>query len=217
MVYTTFHHPMTRANVVTTDFSDWATNCPEYKVTAVQVTPSNGPTDEQEDYRAFSERSRRIAARSRRVREPLARVAATRVAGERRPRDERTMPEEVPVALIYDGTTHAVMMASPADIEDFAVGFSLTEGKISAPAEIAELEIVAHAGGHRGADVAGSGRRAADGRTGGGRCSGRPAAGSAASTASRRRCRAVRVVEGGPTLRRPRSRRRWRRCGRRSG
>ena len=59
MVYTTFHHPMTRANVVTTDFSDWATNCPEYKVTAVQVTPSNGPTDEQEDYRAFSERSRR--------------------------------------------------------------------------------------------------------------------------------------------------------------
>ena len=62
VVYTTFHHPMTRANVVTTDFSDWATNCPEYKVTAVQVMPSNGPTDEQEDYRAFSERSRRIAA-----------------------------------------------------------------------------------------------------------------------------------------------------------
>ena len=46
VVYTTFHHPMTRANVVTTDFSDWATNCPEYKVTAVQVTPSNGPTDD---------------------------------------------------------------------------------------------------------------------------------------------------------------------------
>ena len=62
VVYTTFHHPLTRANVVTTDFSDWATNCPEYKVTAVQVTPSNGPTDEQGDYRAFSERSRRIAA-----------------------------------------------------------------------------------------------------------------------------------------------------------
>jgi formate dehydrogenase major subunit len=62
VVYTTFHHPLTRANVVTTDFSDWATNCPEYKVTAVQVTPSNGPTDEQEGYRAFSDRSRRIAA-----------------------------------------------------------------------------------------------------------------------------------------------------------
>ena len=39
VVYTTFHHPNTQANVVTTDFSDWATNCPEYKVTAVQVSP----------------------------------------------------------------------------------------------------------------------------------------------------------------------------------
>ena len=62
VVYTTFHHPMTRANVVTTDYSDWATNCPEYKVTAVQVTPSNGPTDAQEAYRDFSARSRRIAS-----------------------------------------------------------------------------------------------------------------------------------------------------------
>ena len=44
VVYTTFHHPNTQANVVTTDYSDWATNCPEYKVTAVQVSPSNGPT-----------------------------------------------------------------------------------------------------------------------------------------------------------------------------
>ncbi|RJF90564.1 formate dehydrogenase subunit alpha [Sphingomonas cavernae] len=61
VVYTTFHHPATQANVVTTDYSDWATNCPEYKVTAVQVIPSNGPTDWQEDYEALSERSRRIA------------------------------------------------------------------------------------------------------------------------------------------------------------
>jgi formate dehydrogenase major subunit len=61
VVYTTFHHPMTQANVVTTDYSDWATNCPEYKVTAVQVMPSNGPTDWQERYGAFSENSRRIA------------------------------------------------------------------------------------------------------------------------------------------------------------
>ncbi|ANU06427.1 formate dehydrogenase subunit alpha [Paraurantiacibacter namhicola] len=60
VVYTTFHHPATQANVVTTDYSDWATNCPEYKVTAVQITPSNGPTDWQEDYRELSERSRRI-------------------------------------------------------------------------------------------------------------------------------------------------------------
>jgi formate dehydrogenase major subunit len=61
VVYTTFHHPATQANVVTTEFSDWATNCPEYKVTAVQVMPSNGPSDWQEDYEAISRRSRRIA------------------------------------------------------------------------------------------------------------------------------------------------------------
>ncbi len=60
VVYTTFHHPATQANVVTTDFSDWATNCPEYKVTAVQISPSNGPTDWQEDYQAQAGRSRRI-------------------------------------------------------------------------------------------------------------------------------------------------------------
>ncbi|PPR79917.1 MAG: putative formate dehydrogenase [Alphaproteobacteria bacterium MarineAlpha2_Bin1] len=41
VVYTTFHHPETEANVITTEFSDWATNCPEYKVTAVEVRLSN--------------------------------------------------------------------------------------------------------------------------------------------------------------------------------
>jgi formylmethanofuran dehydrogenase subunit D len=50
VVYTTFHHPGTQANVITTDYSDWATNCPEYKVTAVQVSLSNGPTEWQKDY-----------------------------------------------------------------------------------------------------------------------------------------------------------------------
>jgi formate dehydrogenase major subunit len=60
VVYTTFHHPETAANVVTTEFSDWATNCPEYKVTAVQVSPSNGPTDWQEEYDTLTRRSRRI-------------------------------------------------------------------------------------------------------------------------------------------------------------
>jgi len=60
VVYTTFHHPSTQANVVTTDYSDWATNCPEYKVTAVQVSPSNGPTDWQEEYNAQAEMARRI-------------------------------------------------------------------------------------------------------------------------------------------------------------
>lgn len=49
VVYTTFHHPESGANVVTTELSDWATNCPEYKVTAVQVAPANMPSDWQRD------------------------------------------------------------------------------------------------------------------------------------------------------------------------
>jgi formate dehydrogenase major subunit len=62
VVYTTFHHPDTQANVFTTDYSDWATNCPEYKVTAVQVALSNGPSEWQKDYAAQAANSRRIAA-----------------------------------------------------------------------------------------------------------------------------------------------------------
>ncbi len=60
VVYTTFHHPDTQANVITTDFSDWATNCPEYKVTAVQVSPSNGPSQWQTEYEEMTRLSRRI-------------------------------------------------------------------------------------------------------------------------------------------------------------
>ena len=60
VVYTTFHHPDTQANVITTDYSDWATNCPEYKVTAVQVAPSNGPSAWQDDYATQARLSRRI-------------------------------------------------------------------------------------------------------------------------------------------------------------
>ena len=62
VVYTTFHHPLTQANVITTDYSDWATNCPEYKVTAVQVSPSNGPSEWQQSYERHSNLSRRIEA-----------------------------------------------------------------------------------------------------------------------------------------------------------
>jgi formate dehydrogenase major subunit len=61
VVYTTFHHPDTQANVITTDYSDWATNCPEYKVTAVQVTLANGPTEWQQRYDIFARESRKVA------------------------------------------------------------------------------------------------------------------------------------------------------------
>ncbi|MBC7696805.1 MAG: formate dehydrogenase subunit alpha [Bacteroidia bacterium] len=55
VIYTTFHHPESGANVITTDNSDWATNCPEFKVTAVQVTRVNQLSDWQQHYQTFSE------------------------------------------------------------------------------------------------------------------------------------------------------------------
>lgn len=55
---------------------------------------------------------------------------------------DRVLPEETPVAIVHDASTTAVMMATPADLEDFAVGFSLTEGVIDRLADIRDLEIV---------------------------------------------------------------------------
>jgi FdhD protein len=59
----------------------------------------------------------------------------------------RTLAEETPVALTYDGATHAVMMATPADLHDFAIGFSLTEGLIAAPGDVTDIDIAATAQG----------------------------------------------------------------------
>jgi len=55
VVYTTFHFPESGANVITTDNSDWATNCPEYKVTAVQVLPVSQPSEWQRSFQAFTQ------------------------------------------------------------------------------------------------------------------------------------------------------------------
>src|ERR1700749_5268138 len=60
---------------------------------------------------------------------------------------ERTLAEEVPVAFSYDGATHAVLMATPDDLEDFALGFTYTEGIITEPAEITELTALSAASG----------------------------------------------------------------------
>jgi phenylacetyl-CoA:acceptor oxidoreductase accessory protein len=61
---------------------------------------------------------------------------------------EDMIAEEVPVALVYNGYSHAVMLATPQDLEDFALGFSLSEGLIGQARELYELEIVEHANGN---------------------------------------------------------------------
>lgn len=62
VVYTTFHHPVTGANVITTDNSDWATNCPEFKVTAVQVMIANRPSEWQDEWETRETENKRIGS-----------------------------------------------------------------------------------------------------------------------------------------------------------
>ncbi|WP_079218841.1 formate dehydrogenase accessory sulfurtransferase FdhD [Herbaspirillum robiniae] len=71
-----------------------------------------------------------------------ARVSVDRWRDGRRETVDDVVAEEVPIALEYNGISHAVMMATPADLEDFALGFSLTEGIVADPGELYECEIV---------------------------------------------------------------------------
>lgn len=93
-------------------------------------------------------------------------------------RAEDSVAEEVPVALVYNGFSHAVMMATPQDLEDFALGFSLSEGIAGSVREILDIEVVEHAhgtevqmqlAGERFAQLRAR-RRAMTGRTGCGIC-----------------------------------------------
>ena len=59
----------------------------------------------------------------------------------------RSVPEETPVALTYNGASYAVMMATPSDLVDYAIGFSLAEGVIDHPADIASLDVISHDAG----------------------------------------------------------------------
>lgn len=72
----------------------------------------------------------------------IAHVGTSAWRGNVRAEGKRTVPEEVAVALSYDRETFAVMMASPVDLEDFAVGFSLSEGIIGTPADITDFKTI---------------------------------------------------------------------------
>jgi FdhD protein len=106
------------------------------------------------------------------------RVTTIKVRGDTVGQGARIIPEETAVAFVYDAGAEAVMMATPADLEDFALGFSLTEGIVDSAAGIRELEIAAQAEGvelriwltpGRGQVLAGR-RRARAGPTGCGLC-----------------------------------------------
>jgi len=78
---------------------------------------------------------------------PVALVRTHVHSGGELSRGERTLPEETAVAFTYDGGTYAVMMATPRDLEDLAVGFSLSEGIVASAAEVRDLAVIEEGAG----------------------------------------------------------------------
>ncbi len=149
VVYTTFHFPGSGANVITTENSDWATNCPEYKVTAVQVTRVSQPSEWQRRYQAFSNEQQSLLEQSLDATETpetsIGKGYVTRRVdryrhGEHEQHND-AITEEMPVAMIYNDVPFAVMMVTPLDLDDFALGFSLSEGLIAKQEELQTIVV----------------------------------------------------------------------------
>ena len=81
------------------------------------------------------------------MREPTTTVASSVWRQHSTTAGERVIPEETAVAFTYDGGSYAVMMATPQNLEDFALGFSLTEGVIASPGDLRQLDIIDHDAG----------------------------------------------------------------------
>ena len=79
-----------------------------------------------------------------RIPDPVSPAQATQVKDGRRRSLRHDLPEETAIAMVYEGSTHAVMMASPADLEDFATGFTLTEGIVERADQIRQIDLVGH-------------------------------------------------------------------------
>ncbi|WP_430435592.1 formate dehydrogenase accessory sulfurtransferase FdhD [Methyloversatilis sp.] len=104
--------------------------------------------------------------------------SAVRVSGGVRTASVECVAEEVPVAMVYNGISHAVMLATPADLEDFGTGFSLAEGIVARASEIHDVNTAHHADGievrmevsNRAFEALKARRRSLAGRTGCGLC-----------------------------------------------
>jgi FdhD protein len=81
------------------------------------------------------------------MRQPTATVACSIWRQQGAAEAQRVIPEETAVAFTYDGGSYAVMMATPQNLDDFALGFSVTEGVVSSAADIRQLDVVEHASG----------------------------------------------------------------------